>query len=197
MKKYECLYIIHPDYDGEGISRVAEKVSEYVQSIGGEVVNVQHWGKRKLAYLIDKQRFGSYVLIHFSGESADIAAFQHELEIDSRILAYMTIRLDEFPDFDSLSIPQAYDAERKRPGSPRRGGDPRRRRDDEPREESSKPEERTDAEVPAEEEDEETPAEPEAEETTEAESDEAAPAEEEAADDASTEAAESGEKEGE
>jgi len=127
LKKYECLYIIHPDFDGEGVSRVAKKVEDTLKTAGGETVNVHHWGKRKLAYFIDKQRFGTYVLIHFQGESPDIAAFQQEMEIDREILAYMTIRLDEFPDFSALSVPQAFDSDRSRRGAP---GGRRPRRDD-------------------------------------------------------------------
>lgn len=128
MKRYECLFIVSADMDGEGTSRVTKKVEGYLQANGGEVANVQHWGKRKLAYLIDKQRYGAYVLMHFSGESPDLAAFQHELELDGEIMAYMTVRLDKFPDFDSLTIPQAYDTERKRGDR----GDRRRDRDDGP-----------------------------------------------------------------
>jgi small subunit ribosomal protein S6 len=123
LKKYECLYIIHPDADGEAVSRAVKKVEDTLKASGGEPVNVQHWGKRKLAYFINKQRFGSYVLMHFQGEAPDISGFQTELEIDDNVLAYLTIRLDEFPDFATLSIPQSFDAER-----PRRSGPPGARR---------------------------------------------------------------------
>ena len=131
MKKYECLYIIHPDADGEGVSRAVKKVEDTLKAAGGEPVNVQHWGKRKLAYFIDKQRFGSYVLMHFQGEAPDVAGFQREIEIDDMVLAYMTIRLDEFPDFATLAIPQSFDAERPRRSAPAGGRRPRYRDEEE------------------------------------------------------------------
>ena len=118
MKKYECLYIVNINYDSEGISTVAARIEEILKSIGAEVKNTQHWGKRKLAYAIDKERYGNYILLHFEGENPDIAEFHREVEIESGILHYLTIRLDEFPDFDSLSVPQAFDTERKRPSAP-------------------------------------------------------------------------------
>ncbi|MCF7825498.1 MAG: 30S ribosomal protein S6 [Candidatus Marinimicrobia bacterium] len=118
MKKYECLYIVNINFDSEGISAVVGRVEEVLKNVGGELVNTQHWGKRKLAYAIDKERYGNYVLMHFQGENPDISELAREFEIESGILHYMTIRLDEFPDFETLSVPQTVDAERgRRPGS--------------------------------------------------------------------------------
>ncbi len=131
MKKYECLYIVNINFDSEGISTVVAKMEEILKNVGAEVKNTQHWGKRKLAYAIDKERYGNYVLVHFEGENPDITEFQREVEIENGILHYMTIRLDEFPDFDALTVPQAVDADRKRPGmSSAPGGRRPRRYDD-------------------------------------------------------------------
>jgi len=131
LKKYECLYIVNINFDSEGISTVVAKMEEILKNVGAEVKNTQHWGKRKLAYAIDKERYGNYVLVHFEGENPDITEFQREVEIESGILHYMTIRLDEFPDFDALTVPQAVDADRKRPGmSSAPGGRRPRRYDD-------------------------------------------------------------------
>lgn len=137
MKKYECLYIVNINFDSEGISTVVARVEEILKNVGAEVKNTQHWGKRKLAYAIDKERYGNYVLLHFEGEDPDIAEFHREVEIEASILHYLTVRLDEFPDFDTLSVPQAVDAERKRFGStpgrrPGRYDDDRDDRDDRP-----------------------------------------------------------------
>ena len=112
MKKYECLYIVNINFDSEGISPVVARVEEVLKNVGGELVNTQHWGKRKLAYAIDKERYGNYVLLHFKGENPDISEFTRELEIESGILHYMNIRLDDFPDFETLSVPQAFEADR-------------------------------------------------------------------------------------
>jgi len=118
LKKYECLYIVNINFDSEGISAVVARVEEVLKNVGAEVVNTQHWGKRKLAYAIDKERYGNYVLVHFQGENPDISELAREFEIESGVLHYLTIRLDEFPDFETLAVPQAFEAERtRRPGS--------------------------------------------------------------------------------
>ena len=117
MKKYECLYIVNINFDSEGISAVVARVEEVLKNVGGELANTQHWGKRKLAYAIDKERYGNYVLMHFQGENPDISELAREFEIESGVLHYMTIRLDEFPDFETLTVPQAFEADRgRRPG---------------------------------------------------------------------------------
>ena len=132
MKKYECLYIVNINYDSEGISAVVSRVEELLKSLGGEVKNTQHWGKRKLAYAIDKERYGNYVLIHFEGENPDLSEFHRELEIEAGVLHYMTIRLDAFPDFDTLSVPQTYEADQRpnRRGAPGASRRPRYNEDE-------------------------------------------------------------------
>ncbi len=105
MKKYECLFIINPDLEGDRIHQVVEKVKRYLEEAKGEVRFLQHWGKRRLAYPIEKHRLGHYVLIYFEGESPDIAFFQRELEIDEAILAYITVRLKDFPAFEQTGAP--------------------------------------------------------------------------------------------
>ncbi len=130
MKKYECLYIVNINFDSEGISAVVARVDEVLKNVGGELVNTQHWGKRKLAYAIDKERYGNYVLMHFQGENPNISELAREFEIETGVLHYMTIRLDEFPDFETLAVPQAFEAERgRRPGG-RDSRDSRDSRDD-------------------------------------------------------------------
>ena len=128
MKKYECLYIVNINYDSEGTSAVVAKVEEVLKNIGAEVANTQHWGKRKLAYAIDKERYGNYILLHFQGENPDVTELQREFEIEKGVLHYMTTRLDEFPDFETLSVPQAFETDRRKPAYG--GRKPRRYEDD-------------------------------------------------------------------
>jgi small subunit ribosomal protein S6 len=117
LKKYECLYIVNMNYDSEGVSAVTARVETVLKNVGAELANSQHWGKRKLAYAIDKERYGNYILLHFQGEDPNVTELHREFEIESGVLHYMTIRLDEFPDFETLSVPQAYETDRKRPYS--------------------------------------------------------------------------------
>ncbi len=136
MKKYECLYIVSTNFDVEGTSTVVARVEEILKNVGAEVANTQHWGKRKLAYAINKERYGNYILLHFQGENPKLDDFHREMEIEKGVLHYMTIRLDDFPDFETLAVPQAYESDRRKPAY---GGNRKPRRYEDDDRSSSKP----------------------------------------------------------
>lgn len=122
MRNYECLFIANPNVEGDGMSSVVEKVTTYVKEAGAEVANIQHWGKRRLAYLIEKQQYGNYVLMHINGEAPKIVDLQRSLELDSTILAYLTVRLDEMPEFDKVFVPEDDGEDDRRGGRSRYEG---------------------------------------------------------------------------
>lgn len=122
MRNYECLFIANPNLEGDGMSNVVEKVTAYVKEAGAEVANIQHWGKRRLAYLIEKQQYGNYVLMYINGEAPKIVDLQRSFELDTTILAYLTIRLDEMPEFDKVFVPEDDGEEDRRGGRSRYEG---------------------------------------------------------------------------
>ncbi|MCF7802235.1 MAG: 30S ribosomal protein S6 [Candidatus Marinimicrobia bacterium] len=119
MRNYECLFIVNPNFDGDGISTVIEKVTGYVKEADAEVANIQHWGKRRLAYQIEKQQYGNYVLMHLNGEAPKITDLQRSLELDDSVLAYLTVRLGEMPEFDKVMIPEDESEDDRRGGRSR------------------------------------------------------------------------------
>lgn len=64
MRKYELVFIIHPDVDENVLEDVINRIQGWIKDDGGEVTNTELWGKRKLAYPIRKQEEGQYVLMH-------------------------------------------------------------------------------------------------------------------------------------
>jgi len=75
-----------------------------------------------LAYQIEKQQYGNYVLMYINGEAPKIVDLQRSFELDSTILAYLTIRLDEMPEFDKVFIPEDDGEEDRRGGRSRYEG---------------------------------------------------------------------------
>jgi small subunit ribosomal protein S6 len=69
MKKYETIFILHPSLDEEAFKSNVEKFKGVIENGGGVIENVDVWGKRKLAYEINKINEGYYTLINFSGDS--------------------------------------------------------------------------------------------------------------------------------
>jgi small subunit ribosomal protein S6 len=90
LRAYECLYIVHPGADSAELEKSASKFSELITGQGGSVRKADLWGKRQLAYPIQKFTDGSYILLRFDAEPATIAELEFRLRVDDRILRYMT-----------------------------------------------------------------------------------------------------------
>lgn len=95
MKNYELALVFIPSLSEEEKVAELEKVKELITRFGGEITNVDDWGKRKLAYEIDKQREGFYYFIHFTAETSTPAEVESRLRITETILRYLIVRLDE------------------------------------------------------------------------------------------------------
>jgi small subunit ribosomal protein S6 len=82
MRDYEVVFIVHPDLDENAMKGVIEKVQTWITDSGGSIVKTDNWGKRRLAYVIRKQREGQYVFI----QTQMASTFTNELERNLRFL---------------------------------------------------------------------------------------------------------------
>lgn len=103
MRYYEMLFIIHPNYEQDQLDAIVNAVRKEITARNGKILKVDNWGKRKLAYLINKQRYGSYVLMYFEAEPAVIRDLYEWMEIQSQILHQLIIRLENEPDLSAES----------------------------------------------------------------------------------------------
>jgi len=95
MKKYETIFILNPDLDEEQAQSTIEKVKGIITQTNGEILKVEDWGKRKLAYLVKKKDKGHYVLIHFSGSPALLSELERNFRVMDAVIKYQSVRLDE------------------------------------------------------------------------------------------------------
>ena len=95
MNYYETLYIIHPALDAGRLKDIITGVDDSLKKMGGNPLAVELWGKRKLAYFIDKQKYGTYVLVQYNGEGKCTSNFAVELEHNPNILAYLTTSIEK------------------------------------------------------------------------------------------------------
>jgi len=91
---YEFTYIINGALSDDQIKSNVERVSKYITERGGEVLEVEEWGTRRLAYPINKKRNGNYVNLYFKASGGLITRLERSLEIDDNMLRYLTLRLD-------------------------------------------------------------------------------------------------------
>ena len=95
MNYYETLYIVHPALESGRLKDIILSIQETLGEMNVNVISTDVWGKKKLAYLIDKQKYGTYVLVQFSSDGQSNTKIATELEHNPNILSYLTSKIDE------------------------------------------------------------------------------------------------------
>ena len=96
MRDYELLYIIKTEVGEEQTQAVIDRYNGILEGEGATVEKVDKWGKRKLAYTIDKKYTdGFYVLVNFTGEANAVDEVDRLMKIDENLLRHMITRVDE------------------------------------------------------------------------------------------------------
>lgn len=95
MRNYESIFIVHPETFDEAVDQEVAKITELIQKENGKITHVEKWGKRRLAYLVKKQRYGIFVLIRFTGNPDLVAKLDHYYRFRESVLKFQTIALSE------------------------------------------------------------------------------------------------------
>jgi len=95
MNFYETMYIIHPALQAGRLEDIIKNIDNKIKSLKGKKLYYEHWGKKKLAYPIDKQKYGTYVIVQFSLNSPQIADLTDEFEHNANILRYLINKIDD------------------------------------------------------------------------------------------------------
>ena len=92
MRRYELMLIIRPDAPDEKAAAVIDRTTRYVVASGGQIIKVAPWGRRRLAYPIDRHRDGSYHIVVFESPAEAIAELERSLQITEEVLRYLVTR---------------------------------------------------------------------------------------------------------
>ena len=95
MRKYEAVFILHPSLDEEADKANDEKFKGVIENGGGVLENVDSWGKRKLAYEINKVNEGYYTLFNFSGDSELPKELDRVFRITDTVIRHLIIKLEK------------------------------------------------------------------------------------------------------
>ena len=95
MNHYETIYIVNPTLDDEALKEAIDKFSDLIEKLKGSVVEVNEWGKRKLAYELKRFDRGHYVVLDFCALPKIVMELERNLKLDDRILKYITVKIDE------------------------------------------------------------------------------------------------------
>lgn len=107
MNNYETMYILRPDLTDEQVEVAIGKYQNLLREQGAEQLEVQHRGKRRLAYEIRKQRDGIYIQMNYKAKGAAIAPLERSMRLSDDVVRYLTIKQEET---DNTVEPEAEEA---------------------------------------------------------------------------------------
>lgn len=98
---YETMYILRPDLAEEQVEQAISKYQNLIREQGAEQIEIQHRGKRRLAYEIKRQREGVYIQMNYQGPGTLIAPLERAMRLSEEVIRYLTIKQEvpeETPD---------------------------------------------------------------------------------------------------
>lgn len=114
MAFYETVFIARQDLSEAQVKTLTEELSQIITSNKGKIVKTESWGLRTLAYRINKNKKGHYMLIEHDSDTSLIAELERLMRLDENILRYMTVRLEELSK-DASAILRAPERDDSRP----------------------------------------------------------------------------------
>lgn len=95
MNKYELALVLNAKIEDEERAALLEKVKDYVVRFGGEISDIDEWGRKPLAYEIQKMREGYFYFIHFASEPAAPAQIEENIRIIDGVLRFLIVRKED------------------------------------------------------------------------------------------------------
>ncbi len=99
MRYYETLYIVNPNLENEALDITMGEIGTALGKTKSKLINHRVWGKKRLAYQIENQKYGSFILLQFEGgEQNQMNEFNTWMKLNNSVLRHMTVALDEKPE---------------------------------------------------------------------------------------------------
>ena len=99
MRYYETLYIVNPNLENEALDITMGEIGTALGKTKSKLINHRVWGKKRLAYQIENQKYGSFILLQFEGGEQDqMNEFNTWMKLNNSVLRHMTVALDEKPE---------------------------------------------------------------------------------------------------
>ena len=97
LKNYESVFILTPVLSDDQMKDAVSRFKATLSELGGEVLNEENWGLRKLAYPIQNKKTGFYVLVEYKADPTAIDKIELEFRRDERVIRFLTVALDNYP----------------------------------------------------------------------------------------------------
>lgn len=94
-REYETIYILRPNTPNEGVAEVNTRIKNIIESMGGKILKVDNWGKRRLAYEVAKERKGIYLYWQYLAQPGVVEETERNLRMLDSVIRYLTTKVDE------------------------------------------------------------------------------------------------------
>jgi len=95
LRDYELVMIVSPEVEDDDVSATVERVQQFIAEQGGQVKEVTPWGRRRLAYAIDRHQEGSYVVAQLSLDPQRLQALEENLKLADDVIRHLVVKLEE------------------------------------------------------------------------------------------------------
>lgn len=102
MRRYETIYILRPTLSEDEVNEVVESANSILTNTKGQIISLDKWGLRTLAYLIQKETQGYYVYCDYATEPVNVTEMERRFRIDESVMKYMTVKLADSIDSDGI-----------------------------------------------------------------------------------------------
>jgi small subunit ribosomal protein S6 len=94
-REYETIYILRPNTPNEGVAEVNTRIKGIIEGMGGKIIKVDNWGKRRLAYEVAKERKGIYLYWQYLAQPGVVEETERNLRMLDNVIRYLTTKVDE------------------------------------------------------------------------------------------------------
>jgi len=99
MSFYETLYIVDPNLENKSLEKTMNEIGKELEKTKSKIINHRVWGKKRLAYSIERQKYGSYILLQFEGgDQQKMVEYDTWMRLNNSVLRHMTVLLNDKPD---------------------------------------------------------------------------------------------------
>lgn len=95
MHRYETLFILHPDLPEAQVRETVDRVKKLIEGMQGQIAEVQDWGMRELAYPVEKQSRGIYVLAQYTARPEVVRELERSMKLSDEFLRFISVRMPQ------------------------------------------------------------------------------------------------------
>ncbi len=140
LRRYETIFIMRSDLQSDEMNSLIDRYAEIIVSLNGKTVKVENWGKRRLAYPIEKRQDGVYVRIDFVALHKVVIEMERNFKIDDNVMRFQTVKLSDKVDLEEIER-EIEDARKKEEAQRKEEQEREKRRKEEQEREEQKKEE--------------------------------------------------------